>query len=315
MAIELMVKPGPAISREQFITTHPPYSIALDGYVYGEPFLYVDERGPWRNFNHHEMVDRSCTAATCEQARRAVLLGIYELFCEGGERRATLWVNDCDQDVCLATWILMNPQRANEPLLAAITHLEDLLDMSAGSFPLPHSRDLLAESSWVFEPYSSQRARVVQMSAEEMRRVIVEVHERIERYLAGRADKLRVQGSYVRIGGGPGWALVEVTGAPAREQMVAEGISAAVELIAQAGGRYVYTIWRRSEYIVHFPVRAILRALNEAEGFAPDDPSGWGGSDNVGGSPRARGSALGPERVAQVVESVLCAQNQRVAGR
>src|SRR3954451_13763870 len=100
MSIDLVVRPGPALSREVFLDTHPPFSIALDGYVFGEPFL--EERGPYRNFNHHEVVDRSCTCATCEQARRAVVLGLYELFCEGGARRAILHVNDCDQDVCLS---------------------------------------------------------------------------------------------------------------------------------------------------------------------------------------------------------------------
>ena len=46
MTITLAVVPGPAITREVFLETHPPYSIALDGYVYGAPFLWVGERGP-----------------------------------------------------------------------------------------------------------------------------------------------------------------------------------------------------------------------------------------------------------------------------
>ena len=69
--IELQVVPGPAVTREAFLRTHPPYSIALDGYVHGAPFLDVRDDGPRRNFNHHEAVDRSCTSATCEQVRRA----------------------------------------------------------------------------------------------------------------------------------------------------------------------------------------------------------------------------------------------------
>ena len=46
MTIELVVAPGPALTREQFLATHPPYSVALDGYVFGEPWLDVD--GPYR---------------------------------------------------------------------------------------------------------------------------------------------------------------------------------------------------------------------------------------------------------------------------
>ncbi|HEY4220781.1 MAG TPA: hypothetical protein VGO62_05545, partial [Myxococcota bacterium] len=93
--IDLVVAPGPAITRDAFIAGRP-YAIALDGYVFGPPFLEVNERGPYRNFNHHEVVDRSCTSSTCEQARRAVLLGIYDLFQVNGARAATLYVNDCD---------------------------------------------------------------------------------------------------------------------------------------------------------------------------------------------------------------------------
>ncbi|HEU4535973.1 MAG TPA: hypothetical protein VFS00_17735, partial [Polyangiaceae bacterium] len=117
MAIELHVRPGPALTRDEFLATHPPHSIALDGYVAGAPWLAITPEGPFRNFNHHECVDRSCMSATCEQARRAVVLGLYDLFRRGGARCAKLWVNDCDQDVCLATWTLMNPDRAAEPLV------------------------------------------------------------------------------------------------------------------------------------------------------------------------------------------------------
>jgi hypothetical protein len=64
-------------------------------------------------------------------------------------------------------------------------------------------------------------------------------------------------------------------------------------------------VWRRSEYIVDFPVAEILRELNRAEGYTPDDVRGWGGSENVGGSPRGRGSQLTPHEVEGVVNQVV----------
>jgi hypothetical protein len=78
-----------------------------------------------------------------------------------------------------------------------------------------------------------------------------------------------------------------------------------VELYGRAGDRYLYVLWRSSEYVVGFPVRKILAALNQAEGFAPVDPAGWGGADNVGGSPRGRGSALSPDAVEAVVNQIV----------
>jgi hypothetical protein len=308
MAIELVVRPGPALTRDQFLSTHPPCSIALDGYVFGEPWLVVRPDGPYRNFNHHETVDRSCTSATCEQARRAVVLGLYDLFREHGERTARVFVNDCDQDVCLASWVLMNPDRASEPLVRMISQIEDLLDMSAGAYPMPHEGDLLCEVRWVFDPYTRARPELAGISAESMREIIRDVHHRLDQFAMGRAEGLPLTGSYTRLGGGDGWILAEVTHQTAREKMIAAGIRAAVELFGRAGNakdRYVYTVWRRSEYVIGFPVRDILGALNRAEGFEEVDPTGWGGADNVGGRPRGRGSALDPPRVEAIVNEVI----------
>jgi hypothetical protein len=306
MTIEVSVRPGPALTREAFLATHPPYSVALDGYVFGEPWLVVTPDGPFRNFNHHESVDRSCTSATCEQARRAVVLGFYDLFRKNGKRTATLCVNDCDQDVCLATWVLLNPDRAGEPLVRMISQIEDLLDMSAGAYPMPHEGDLLGEVRWVFEPYVRARPSLAGMNADTMREIICDVHHRLDQFAMGRAESLSLSGEYQRIGGGDNWTFAEVTHQTAREKLVASGVRAAVELFGRApDNKYLYSIWRRSEYVVAFPVVEILAALNRAEGFQDVDPNGWGGADNVGGSPRGRGSSLPPKEVEAIVQEVV----------
>lgn len=306
MTIELVIHPGPALTREQFLATHPPYSVALDGYVFGEPFLEMTEGGPYRNFNHHETVDRSCTSATCEQVRRAVVLGFYDLFRHKGDRTAKIFVNDCDQDVCTATWILMNPDRASEPMVRMFSQIVDLLDMSAGAYPMPHERDLLGQQRWVFEPYQRARPNLTGMSGEQMRQVIFDVHHRMDQFVMGRAESMPLIGEYERIGGGDGWTFASVTHQSARERMVSAGVRAAVELFGRtADGRYMYTVWRRSEYVIGFPVGEILAALNEREGFQPIDANGWGGAATVGGSPRGRGSSLAPEEVERIVNEVV----------
>ena len=303
--ITIEIRPGPSITREEFLATHPPYAIALDGYVFGEPWLAVTQAGPYRNFNHHETVDRSCTSATCEQVRRAVVLGLFDLFERDGERTATLWVNDCDQDVCLATWILENADRASEPLVRMLSQVEDLLDMSAGAIPLPHERDLLGQVRWIFDPYARARPSLPALDADAMRDVIRDVHHRLDRFAMGRAESMALVGEYKAIGGGDGWVLAEVTHQTARERMVASGVRAAVELYGRAADRWLYALWRRSEYVVGFPIPEILAALNVAEGYAPVDPKGWGGAATVGGSPRVRGSALPPSEVERIINRVL----------
>ena len=305
MGINLKIVPGKVVSREEFVHTHPPYSIALDGYASGEPFLEITPRGPYRNFNHHESVDRSCTSATCEQVRRAVILGLFDLYHGEHGPRATVWVNDCDQDVCLATWILFHPHRAGEPWVRTLAYVEDLLDMSAGGFPLPDQRDLLGEVRWVFEPYTGRRPEVSKLDADGMAAILSDVHQRIERFLSGQGETMPLVGDYRVLGGGSGWSLVEIDHQHARQKMVEAGVKAAIELFARPGDHFVYSVWRRSEYIVDFPVVEILRALNVAEGYQPDDTRGWGGSENVGGSPRGRGSRLGPSEVEAVVNQVV----------
>lgn len=305
--IELNVVPGPAKSREDFIATHPPFSIALDGYVYGAPFLDVE--GPRRNFNHHEEVDRSCMVATCEQVRRAVLLGLYDLFQVRGNRRAILWANDCDQDVCLATWILMNPDRANEPLVRQLTQIEDLLDSSSGTFPFDHDLDLFGKVRWVFEPYTRVRHRR-RLIAADMRAAIDHVHRRIQRFISGHAKTIPLLGSYRRIGGEEWW-LVEVERMNARERLIAAGVRAAVEVTTLLSERWAYSLWRRSEYITWFPLDEIITALNVAEGFSPNALNGWGGASTCGGSPRSRGSSLPPFAVETIVNRTIAQHQQR----
>jgi hypothetical protein len=315
MPITLVVRPGPALTRDAFLRTHEPWAIALDGYVFGEPWLHVTAAGPYRNFNHHESVDRSCTSATCEQARRAVVLGLYDLFRKDGQRHATLYVNDCDQDVCLSTWLLMNPDRATEPRARMLSQIVDLLDMSAGVFPMPHETELLGQVRWVFDPYTRARPRIAALSGDEMREVIRDVHHRMGEFVFGRAEALPLAGEFKRIGGGDGWTFAEVNHQSAREKLVSSGVRAAVELFGKNGERHLYTLWRRSEYVVGFPVKELLAALNVAEGFQPVDPGGWGGAENVGGSPRGRGSALTPAQVETIVNDTLLALARGVMAR
>lgn len=306
MEIKLNIRPGTIVRRDEFSQTHPPYSIALDGYVIGQPFLDQSAKGPYRNFNHHEAVDRSCTSATCEQVRRAIILGLYDLFKGNKGPKAELWANDCDQDVCLATWILFHPERAAEPWVRTLAYVEDLLDMSAGGYPMPEERDLLGEIRWIFEPYTGKRAEIGKLDADGMFGVIYNVHERIEKFLNGESQILPLLGDFKTIGGGEGWSLTEVTHQHARQKMIESGISAAVELFARGDDNtYHYSVWRKSEYIIGFPVIGILEDLNEAEGFSPSSVNGWGGAENVGGSPRGAGSKLDPGMVEKVVRESI----------
>ena len=80
-------------------------------------------------------------------------------------------------------------------------------------------------------------------------------------------------------------------------------MDAFISLVAtRADGKKVYSIGRRSRY-VQFPVTKLYEIFNEAEGLDPR--TGWGGSDIIGGSPRALGSYLTWEMLKNLTLSAI----------
>jgi len=86
---------------------YPKGTIFLDGAAKGEPFI-DSSRGIY-NLDHHEGCVRSFTLSTCEQAMIVIRKGL-DL---DGERWA-VWANDPDLDTVLAIWLLLNHRRINE---------------------------------------------------------------------------------------------------------------------------------------------------------------------------------------------------------
>lgn len=312
--IRLLLEPAtPPMSRAQFCALKSGYSVALDGYVRGGPWF--TPTGPWANFNHHEDVDRLATRATCAQVHLAVRQGLFQCFRDHDGPRCDVYANDCDQDVCLAWYVLHNHYRTEPTMNAPLNRLvglEDMLDTTAGAYPLPLDLPVLGEVAWVFEPYTAFRLAggLDTRDAHRFSSVVEDVEARIDRHLMGHGGTVRLNTQYkvLRTGGhGPhAWSLVNEVGAQARTGLFADGLRAFVAARERQGGGYVYTVGRMSQFIP-FPVVAILSALNEADGILLDARDRWGGSDMVGGSPRIAGSKLSPDDVARVVDGVLAA--------
>ncbi len=87
---------------------YPKGTIFLDGAAMGEPFI-DSSRGVY-NLDHHEGCVRSFTLSTCEQAMIVIRKG---LDLDG--ERWTVWANDPDLDTVLAIWLLLNHRRIDEP--------------------------------------------------------------------------------------------------------------------------------------------------------------------------------------------------------
>lgn len=306
------------LSWDEFCRTTPPYSIALDGYV--NDVSLFDGTAPRANFDHHSLntndatrreysgkrIDRLITRATCGQILIAIRTGLFHCFRNHDGIQANVYVNDCDQDVCTAWYLIKHAVKTESVYnfrLNRLVSLEDTLDSFGGAYPFPIEMPDLQELAWVFEPYTSFRlsGSVNRKNGDEYASVIQEVEKRISMYIEGKGYSTPLQTKYDLLFEGIGWCMVYEEGAQARTAMVANGIHAFVSVRERGNGRYTYTVARTAPFI-RFSVPSILEALNAAEGCLVDR---WGGSDTIGGSPRVSGSRLTPKEVRQIIDETL----------
>lgn len=309
MSAELIVRSEiPPLSWQEFIDTHPVGSIAIDGYVSDGPMF--DLNGPYKNANHHEGVSRLDTLSTAQQIHRGILMGMDKAFTFDGEFSPKVYANDCDQDVC-ATWFLLNhveqAKVSTNPMLKRFIEVAGTLDATAGAYPYDKALKILGELAWVFEPYTMFRAsgEWAKKDNDQYRSVIQSVEARIQQHLMGRGESVKLDLGYKLIGGGQDWKMIEEIGKDGRVGALLDGIDAYVSVQElPVGGKWRYTVGKRSEYIP-FDVTKILERLNSIEEC---DKDRWGGANIIGGSPRVGGSKLSPAEVEKVINELIAEQ-------
>ena len=305
------MEPKTILSWEDFIDSKPNFSIALDGYVKGPPKFLV--QGPYANFNHHEGVARIATRSTCAQVYFYVCLGLLDTFQKRGEPHANVYINDVDQDVCLSCWLLKNYDKLVklrvDSVLFQLIMFEDILDASAGAYPINPERPLLRKQAWIYEPYTKARAdgSIYRMSKNELEEILWSVCDRIDSAISGKSVEIDLDTAFETIGGGDGWQFIIEGGPYARTKLFSEGVKAYVSLLEDREGSYSYTIGKMSPFI-KFPITRIYEALNKAEKLSSKDNC-WGGSPIIGGSPRRTGSRLSPDEVEKVINGCIKLEN------
>lgn len=305
--IVLHVEPRVVQTWDEFRESKPSHSIALDGFVDSAP-RYCSI-GPFANFDHHRDVNRLATRSTTGQILVAISLGLFETFHRNGKPFANVFINDCDQDVCLSYWLLKNAHLVKglslDMDIARLIIGEDLLDASAGAYPIDPNRPLARKMAWVYELYDKARAsgRLHLMTSEEIHNLIEETCDRLSLLSNGKGGECDLQGDYDILGGGRGWKLIREQGTHARTRLFADGIRAFVAVRERRDSTFDYSVGRMSPFI-RFPLDKIFRGLNEIENHSGSLDC-WGGSDTIGGSPRACGSRLSPPEIERCINEIL----------
>lgn len=303
--MNLLVKLRETITWREFLKLAPNNSIALDGYVEGMPRYSAKTKHI--NFNHHENVNRLATRCTAAQ----VVLAIKQsIFLEFPPEQTSIFVNDCDQDVCTAVWLLKNWERLSgtnsEPLISKLIFNVDMLDTCAGAYPINTQSKIMKQMCWIFEPYTQARVSGILHTLKEgsIKSIIEAVEQRITKYSLGEGEVLEADARYENLGGGETWALVKEQGNEARTAMRAAGIQSFVSSRGKIGNNYIYSIGNLTPF-GGLPLLKIYYHLNTHEGIETVSQDKWGGSDSCGGSPRNAGSKFNQKELTTILNKFL----------
>jgi hypothetical protein len=314
--MELHVEPRVVKKWDDFCIESPPYSIALDGYVRG--MYKYDPMSKHVNFNHHEDVDRYTTRSTCSQAYIAIKQGMLEYFRSNGAVQGHIFVNDPDQDTSLAVWLLQNHERIsgqrNEPLINRLVMLEDMLDTSAGAYPIDPLSNSMLTLGWIFEPYTKARTtgRVSQMDPFEMRNVIEAVCERISQYAMGCNQQIIPDVRYEQFAQGANWIMITEIGSEARSKLFSEGYPLIISLTERDTTTYTVVFAKRSPYDP-LDLMTLAAYFNQVEHIDERSSEKWGGSNTIIASPRKSGTKLTPDVLRPLFIDYLKMQNDATA--
>jgi membrane protease YdiL (CAAX protease family) len=289
----------------------PAGSIYLDGAAQGGPFV-DSERGLF-NLDHHEGCVRSFTLSTCEQA---MVLTRKGLDLKG--REWTIYANDPDLDTVLAIWVLLNHLRLNDgnPEIRArvmpLVRLEGTIDAHGlemvelcaltpevqekllGDLERLRSREIFfkRERKWGeidFLQYTIDVLRAIDAMVYSSRDFegVVEIEE------LARAD---IGDNRIALICRSEKGIYEIE--PELRRLYGNNLG--VVVLQKDPGTYTL---RQVNMFLPAALERVYEQLNLIDPAAGNRRSGnrWGGSGEIGGSPRATGTALTPQQISSAL--------------
>ena len=312
--IALRIVPGLTVTARRR-RWYPQRTIFLDGVFGGAPF--ADNQARHYSLDHHAGCIRGFTLATCEQAVVMLLQGLPL-----GVGDWNVYVNDPDLDSLLAAWVLMNHQDllANErALLRAampIIRLEGVIDA--------HGTDMELLAALPDEVHARTRASIDDLMRRER-----ELKSKGGWFSADWIDYSREMLGALDAALLPAATLSTLaSNQEAGRAALGDRIAVLVEsrdgiyevearlkqryggqlgliVLDQGNGRFTL---RQVDTFLHKDLNAVYKALNRQDPAARpggEAPNLWGGSGNIGGSPRATGSQLTGHQIVAIIRDVL----------
>jgi hypothetical protein len=289
----------------------PSGTIYLDGAAQGGPFLNSEK--DLLNLDHHEGCVRAFTVATCEQAMIVVRKGL-----DLQKRDWTIWANEPDMDTVLAIWILLNHMRLNDAdpeirrRLMPLVRLEGTIDAHGlemqelcgfppeiqasvfGDLERLRSREveLKKEGRW-------QEIDLLEYAAEVLRAIDAMIYS--SRHFEGVVAVEELARTVI---GESQLAIVcrSDMGIYELEPHLRRVHGKRLGVIILQKDPNIYTLRQVDAFLPGTLDRA-YEQLNLMDPSAGGRRSGnrWGGSEEIGGSPRTTGTALTPQQIAQAL--------------
>lgn len=294
--------------REDF----PKQTIFLDGAFSGPPFL--DNETRQYSLDHHAGgVPRPFLMATCEQAAIMVLEG---LPLEEGEWR--VYLNDPDLDAVLGAWVIINHATIHKKNSVALYRAMPVIRVE-GHIDA-HGLDMPAFTGLPRPLYEQYVGQIHDLRGEELALKAAgewghadwatytkNLFDRLDGMLIGSGDweALTAIKELGRISLGENKiALLCRSGQDiySLEERLEErfGDKIAIIVLDAGGGRYTV---RLVDQFLRKDLNALYGALNAADPNARESDL-WGGSGDIGGSPRKSGAGLSGEEILGIVKQV-----------
>ncbi len=312
--LQIIIKAGLTVTASA-ARKAPPGTIYLDGVAQAEPFLDHDKKV--YNLDHHDGCVRTFTLATCEQAQIMCVKGL-----DLRDREWKIYANEPDLDTILSIWIILNHQRINNReainrrSLFALVRLEGIIDSlglemrELSGFP----EDLLQKLMRVID-----RLRLEELALKkagdwtrtDFLDYTLGVLRKLDQFLIrqGELDDFKGVEELARIELTDSRIAVVVAsdlGIYELEPHLAKLYGNRLGWVALRRGTADYTL-RQMDLFMPVSLEDVYQRLNFMDPAVKGrmGVNRWGGSGDIGGSPRDGGTRLKPTEIVSACRDVI----------